>query len=289
MAFTHPPIEDLPNELQAAFVSDAEFFKPIPTPQPGDWLAVHYEPGQTFEQFVNAKPKRPHNIHKIIYLQPLEQFFPDQSPSLDLLKEYMQAYFGIPVQLLPEPPQGKHQFTSRSNPYTRHPQILTTDVLRMLKRNIPSDAFCILAITMQDLYPAPSWNFVFGQASIEHRTGVFSFFRYEPAVYGLPRDEHYQQLLLKRSCKVLAHEAGHIFSIHHCIFYSCIMNGSNHLEESDARPMHLCPVCLRKLYYSIGFDVVDRYRRLQQFYQKVGLDEEVQWLQERLGKITKSD
>ena len=57
-------------ERQAAFAPDAEFFKPIPSPKPGDWLAEHKEPGQNFEEFVNANLKRPDNIRNIIYLQP---------------------------------------------------------------------------------------------------------------------------------------------------------------------------------------------------------------------------
>jgi archaemetzincin len=60
------------------------------------------------------------------------------------------------------------------------------------------------------------------------------------------------------------------------------MNGSNHLKESDSRPMHLCPVCLHKLQYSIGFDVVERYAKLFHFYKKVGFDDEAQWLAKRL-------
>ena len=43
------------------------------------------------------------------------------------------------------------------------------------------------------------------------------------------------------------------------------MNGSNHLEEADARPLHLCPVHLRKLQWSIGFDATARYRHLVEF------------------------
>ena len=63
------------------------------------------------------------------------------------------------------------------------------------------------------------------------------------------------------------------------------MNGSNLLQESDARPMHLCPVCLRKLQFSIGFDVVDRYRKLLIFYQKVGFEQEARWVSNRLKRI----
>ena len=56
--------------------------------------------------------------------------------------------------------------------------------------------------------------------------------------------------------------------------------------------MYLCPVCLRKLQHSIGFDVVSRYRNLLQFYRpaeplarrgsKVSFEEETQWIIRRL-------
>lgn len=40
------------------------------------------------------------------------------------------------------------------------------DLLRFLSNTKPKDAFCIVGITMIDLYPKESWNFVFGQASL---------------------------------------------------------------------------------------------------------------------------
>lgn len=65
------------------------------------------------------------------------------------------------------------------------------------------------------------------------------------------------------------------------------MNGSNHLQESDARPLSLCPVCLRKLQFSIGFDVVDRYRMLLDFYQRTGFENEAEWVLNRLKWLKK--
>jgi archaemetzincin len=67
------------------------------------------------------------------------------------------------------------------------------------------------------------------------------------------------------------------------------MNGSNHLQESDSRPLSLCPVCLRKLQSNIGFDVVVRYHRLQQFYRNVGFNFEQDWITKRLKKIEDSN
>jgi archaemetzincin len=142
---------------------------------------------------------------------------------------------------------------------------------------------------MEDLYPDPRWNFVFGQASVRDRVGVFSFARYDPVFYGESRSSRYQELLLRRSAKVLVHETAHMFSLAHCIYFKCVMNGSNHLQESDSRPMSLCPVCLRKLQYSIGFDAVARYHRLQQFYSNVGFNFEQDWVTRRLKKIEDSN
>jgi hypothetical protein len=68
-----------------------------------------------------------------------------------------------------------------------------------------------------------------------------------------------------------------------------VMNGSNYLQESDSRPLSLCPVCLRKLQSSIGFDVAARYHRLQQFYSNVGFIFEQDWVTRRLEKIENSN
>jgi archaemetzincin len=91
--------------------------------------------------------------------------------------------------------------------------------------------------------------------------------------------------MLRRSCKVLAHEMAHMFGIEHCIFFHCLMNGSNHLEESDARPLHLCPVDLRKLHRSLQFDALNRYRQLLDFWMEVGFDDEADWLRRRIERI----
>lgn len=64
-------------------------------------------------------------------------------------------------------------------------------MLNFLKARVTADAFCVLAVSMEDLYPEPSWNFVFGQASLRERVGAYSFARYDPAFYGEPRAPGY--------------------------------------------------------------------------------------------------
>jgi hypothetical protein len=45
--------------LKRAFSTDASEFEPIPKPGPHDWLAVHAEPGQTFDEFKASRLNRP--------------------------------------------------------------------------------------------------------------------------------------------------------------------------------------------------------------------------------------
>jgi archaemetzincin len=257
-------------------------FDPVPVPGPHDWLTIHKEPGQSFKEYVRSVPVRPESGKNIIYFQPVGLFPEGKSPALNSLEEYARAFFTLEISVLPALSLTDHKLTTRINQYTGKRQILTIDVLYLLQINMPKDAYCVLAITMEDLYPEPSWNFVFGQASLRDRVGVFSFARYDPAFYGEPRTKDYGKHLLLRSCKVLAHETCHMFGLYHCVFYHCMMNGSNHLEESDARPLHLCPVCLHKLYYTIEFDVRDRYMEILQFHEKEGFHKEAGWIIKRL-------
>jgi archaemetzincin len=259
-------------------------FRPIPEPGPHDWLAVHEESGQTFEQFVRSRLNVPDDLRRRIYLQPLGEFPAGKSPPLERLLQFAEAFFAMDVAILPLAELAAGEITTRTNSYTGQPQLLTGDILAFLRRRVPDDAYCVLGITVSDLYPDPAWNFVFGQASLRDRIGVYSFARYDPGFYG-EQVEDAEKLLLRRSCKVLAHETAHMFGIEHCIFFHCLMNGSNHLEESDARPLHLCPVDLRKLHFSVGFDVLDRYRRLHDFCAAVGFEDEARWLAKRLEQI----
>lgn len=278
------PTGSLPVPLQRA-LDPGDDFEPVPVPGPGDWLAVHEEEGQTFKEFRKLPRNIPTGKRKVLYLQPLGELTGELWPATKILEEFAEAFFGLEVKVLEARALGKDEFSPRVNGFTGRRQICAADVLKSLKKSLPDDAFCLLAITLEDLYPDPSWNFVFGAASLRGRTGVYSFARYDPAFHGAKREKGAGKLILRRSLKVLAHETGHMFGIHHCIHYLCLMNGSNHLEEADSAPLFLCPVCLRKLHDSVRFDVVRRYRKLQALYAKTGLEDEARWVERRLKHI----
>jgi archaemetzincin len=201
------PANALPPPLQRALA--IEDFAPLPAPGPHDWLAVHPEPDQTFEEFRRGEPNRPDEQRRVIYLQPLGNFPERQSPSTEMLRQYAAAFFQMELKILPPVNIVPGDFTTRTNRTTNRRQILTRDVLRWLQWHSPEDAFCLLGITMEDLYPNPSWNFVFDEASLFERVGVYSFARYDSAFYGGAQESDYQKLLLWRSAKVLTHETAH--------------------------------------------------------------------------------
>jgi archaemetzincin len=272
----------LPELLRLA-LEPHDDFEPVPHPGPHDWLANHEERGQNFEQFVRSRPNRPDSRHQNLYLQPLYSVDESEAPALDRLQNFMAAFFMTKVKVLPCLKLLPTDIAHRRNPVSGQMQLLTGDILSMLTKRIPEDAFALLGITLTDLYPDPKWNFVFGEASMRDRVGVYSFARYDPRFYGPVPGTDVGQLILRRSCKVLAHETTHMFGVKHCIWYRCLMNGSNHMDESDARPLHLCPVDLRKLQWSIGFNIAERYRRLRDFHQAEGFSDEAGWLDKRIG------
>lgn len=276
-------ISGLRPDQRAAFDPRSADFEPIPDPGPSDWLANHREAGQTYAEFLKTRRNRPDAQRSTLYIWPIGKFGPDADENLlEPLREYSEIYFGMPTKLLPtEKDADSLGITTRINPHSRKRQLLTKDILKMMPRKLPRDGFCMLAVTTEDLYPEESWNFVFGQASLRNRVGVFSFARYDPTFYGEEAPADLEKLVLKRSCDVLVHETAHMFAIRHCIFFHCIMNGSNNLPESDAAPMHLCPVCLRKTHNATKFDLAGRYEKLAEFYGEHGFDEERDWAKRR--------
>ncbi|MCA9719161.1 MAG: hypothetical protein KC468_31120, partial [Myxococcales bacterium] len=270
---------------QSRAFSETADFRPIATPQPGDWLAEHHERGQSFERFQRSSPNQPDNARQTIYVQPLGA---TEGAPLDALTRFTADYFQLPVKTLPTLSLEALRVTERDNDGVR--QLLAPELLTRLAERLPDDAYCLIGVTMTDLYPDPEWNFVFGYASLSERVGVHSLARYDPAFYGRDVSAPVRDaLVLERGAKVMAHELGHMFGMQHCVYYDCVMNGSNHLDESDDKPMHLCPLCLRKLQASVGFDPGARYQRLGARYEALGLSRDAEWARRRAAFVTTGD
>ena len=213
----------------------------------------------------------------MIYVQPLGKFDKAQRKVLDRTAEFLGIYFQLPVKVREGLSLDVIPATARREHPTWHvPQILSTYVLdKVLLPRLPEDACACLALTTSDLWPGENWNFVFGQASLGDRVGVWSIYR-----NGDPHGrETAFRLCLLRTLKIASHETGHMFSMEHCTLYECNMCGSNHREEADRRPLWLCPHCLAKLCYATGADPVRRFQALAAFSKRKGLKPEQEFYQ----------
>ena len=221
------------------------------------------------------------------------------------------------------------KITGRHDSTTGHSQLQVESLLNELSsfkkssRSVPSDAFCVMGVSMVDLYDGPTDLFCAGMAFGGSAVAVFSFFRYhphlrmspmhwydfgyavEPGSYSYYEDGqtdkgHGRDSLsrdvpqnidteeyLRRCGKLLSHELCHLYGLDHCIFSRCLMNGTGHLVEDFAAPAHLCPVCLRKLQWRLGFRVRGRYSLLTDAFHTMGMTRESVWTRKQVDQIDK--
>jgi archaemetzincin len=272
--------------VDPAFVADAKSFTLKLPPRPGDWLDRFHEAGTTFEQYIRSAPVTRTAQRDRIVLQPLGPFRRDERVLLEKLREYTAAFFDCPVVVAPDlplPQKGRRTRQEGGRRWTQHhTKVILHDVLAP---RLPDSAVAYLGVTMADLYPEASWNFVFGEATLDERVGVYSLVRFFPGFTGDTETPAARTLGLLRSFKLLSHETGHMFGLQHCARFECLMNGTNSLEETDRSPAVLCPVCLEKLAWNLRLDVRHRYADLLAIYRREGLAELASWTEARLQTI----
>lgn len=248
---------------------------PLAAARPGEWLFDHPEEGQTFEEYVRFDPLRRAPGRERIVLQPLTPLTPIAQGALERVRAQCALFFCADTELAPpaelpagafRPARGQHD---------------AAVLLEDLAARRPEGLLVYAGVCDQDLMIPALDNYLFGLGRFREGLGVYSFHRfYYPGI-----DE---RLYLARAFKLLTHEIGHGFGLMHCIYYRCVMNGSNSLPETDGAPLEPCPVCLRKLAYSLGFDVKERWTRLASFYDGLGLTSDAAWLRERVAALETS-
>lgn len=253
---------------EANFSGDAQL---LDKPRPGEWLHEFPEQGQTYRQFLVQSTNRRTDQRFVIYLVRLGALDTRLSPIIALTEEFVEAYYGAPVRELKAIPLPIDAYDPATNQYD------AKRVLARLKESLPHDALGLLAITEADL-TIRGVEWVFGLGSARNRVAVFSVRRYG-SDYRLSADGG---TILRRSFITAAHELGHVLSMRHCTAFHCIMNGTNTLEEADEHPLHLCPVCARKVAYALRSDRDHRYRLLRDFYHEAGFVDEENFVRRRL-------
>ena len=281
------PAESSAKALRQTASKIRPLHKKLGKPRPGEWLATHEEAGQSFSEYLGSEPVTPEGKRHTIYIRPLGEFEGARKKIIEKTSAFLRLYFNLKITLLETLALSKIPASAkRKHPSWGDRQILSTYVLdEVLAPALPKDAAALICFTSSDLWPGPGWNFVFGQASLRKRVGVWSIYR-----NGDPeRNADAFRLCLLRTLKTASHELGHMFSMQHCTAYDCNMCGSNHRAESDRRPLALCPECLPKLCWATATDPTPRARSLQKWCKAEGLDKEAKYYGDFLSRLTKPD
>ncbi len=252
-------------------ITETEYFTVIKAndikldpPQKGEWLYDHKERGQTFEQYKNEEIIRITPERFIIYIMPLGEFDKPQMKLLESTREYLSIFFQQKVVLEDPVSDSLIPGSARRTRENGTVQLLAPYILDSFLRNkIPVNGVTLLAISEKDLYPKADWNYVFGLASYADRIGVSSMFRLQ----GKKLDSSNYQTCLTRVINVCSHEIGHMFSLNHCIYAKCVMNGSNSLYETNQSPNRLCSECQRKLSWNFHYNNIKRLEDLNAYFK----------------------
>ncbi len=237
----------------------------LETPKYGEWRYNRTEKLQTFTDFQKSKKIAPTEKRKFIYLLPIGNFSNLHNIQIEKTKEYLEAFYQLPTKVLPvvsdnKIPKSKTRILDDNNKQLNADYVLKEIVLK----NKPKDAVAIMGITEKDLFPRPEWNYVFGFASYEDGAGVTSVYRFQN---GNLNQNNFQKSL-ERLIKISSHEIGHMFGIQHCVNAVCVMNGTNHLTETDEHFARMCSLCQQKIHSTLKYNNLNRLKQLQEYFKE---------------------
>lgn len=238
-----------------------------PPVRPGDWLDVHEEQHQSLDDYIASRPARVERSRRRLEVVPIGELPPAHEGIVHATTDYMAAFFGLPVTRAPFVPTVTIPVRARRRAPGDGQEQLLTSWLRehVLLPRVNEGTALVLGLTAVDLWPGRGWNFVFGEASLRERVGVWSLARLGDPVVD-------REACLMRTLKTAAHEAAHMLSIPHCTAYACLMAGSNSIEESDERPLWLCPECLAKVCWAMRLEPELHLQAVSDVLNELGLD-----------------
>lgn len=280
-----PSDRERSRELPEAAHAVLALHRPPLEPRAGDWIEGpgRHERGQTYEAWRVSEPVRAVAPRRVLYVVRIGAVDAAREAIVEDAAAFLGAYYGLPVAWLdPIVDVGSWPEVSRRDRGAVLPQLNSRWILeRALAPRLPEDAAALLALTNHDLWPGDDWNFVFGQASLQARVGVWSMARFGDPAGG----EAARLRCLARTLKVACHETGHMFSFAHCRAYACAMAGSNSMAETDRQPLWLCPECLAKTWDATGVDPAARFAELAGRCRALGLATEAEFYEASLARL----
>lgn len=290
-------LEDVEPALQPAF-TDAQGHQLLPPPGRFGWRRQRPEAPQSVADFRAEHPNLRVAPRDRLVLLPLGGFPFEvvadglsvglvRTPELPAIAELLAAFFATPVDTLPALPFPAARIARRVR--DGRSQYDARDLLDRAARLLPANAYAMLALVNVDLFVFSDQSYAYGWSTLHNRLGVVGFSRLDAGPAAPFAAEDGAGALLRRGLRVVVHEVGHMFGLGHCQMFRCAMNGIADLEELDATPLRLCPLCLRKLHIVTDLDPRARDLALAQVFTGLGITDEARWLDERARRLWRTD
>ena len=177
------------------------------------------------------------------------------------LKSYLEIFFNQPVSINKKVTIPRKLYNKEKKAY------LASSILEFLYSNFHKSNVSIIGIINEAIY-LPNMDELYGAGSRELATSVISL-----SNLGAPFTD--SKTLLNRILKTATHELCHTFGIKHCIFYKCVMNVAEDLNQLDSLPLSLCPLCEDKICWLFNIDKKKRRKNLINFYYNHNLLNEI--------------
>jgi archaemetzincin len=141
--------------------------------------------------------------------------------------------FCLPVNIR----EGYFDITEFFDPTRR--QYNGNKLLKEIDTLFASDNTKTVGLFSVDLF-IPILTYIFGQAYLNGRSGIASYYRLNNERYGMNSDNI---IVLERLKKEVIHELGHLFGLVHCHAPTCVMRSSTYVEDIDQKDISICSNC----------------------------------------------
>ena len=137
----------------------------------------------------------------------------------------------------------------------------------ILTPKLPSDAAALIALTNDDLLPDKLDEFCIWSSKSRKPS------RRLVSCGGLADPSRIEIRFLRRTLqRSRPTKPATCSRCGHCTKWECVMSGTNHMNETDRRPIDACPRCTAKICWLSEADQKERYDKLAAFCRKNGLN-----------------
>jgi len=248
----------------------------------GGWNADARGWVASFRTYAREQALRPTRDRHTIYLCPLGPMNYGMRRRTRTVREFLQAYLTLPVKMLPAAPIAGRPVRVVTVLGRAVRQYEAEDLKdHVLMPRLPADGLALMGITAEDLYSTQvDWDCVGNLTCTGRGFAVCSLARLFPEFYGGRGAPGSERFGLALALRMVADAGVGMLGPTPCRKYYCVMNQAKYTTMDE--PVHLCPDCLRKLRWSLGFDLIERYQALRRFYCRHALMDEARWVLERL-------